>query len=424
MLLKRSVGAWLGGATAAAWLPGGAGAAGTLDFQCVSGTAGFSPIWAGSSTAQSFPANNSGKLLTVDLKNVSRSSGGTGGDIAVELYGESGGNLVAPLLASTTIPSASIPANGTYQNYTVNFAAGSAAYLSAGQTYGIALRTADSAQNVWGFNAGNPCPAGKLMGGGPPYAPLDSGDWDAGITTYLGPEHDDFARAKTLSGTAPTSTDTTAGGTRESGEPDHYTIGGGDQDSWLGDHSVWYEWQSPGSGTTTIDTCTASIDSILAVYTGSDLASLTRVTDNNNDAGCGGGFGSLVSFQAISGTTYAIAVGDAGGARESTFTLEIAGQANQLPDVSRLKPANGRKIKDRTPKIKATIADPETELTAADIQLAIDGDPKSGFAYDQAKDRLKFQARRLKPGRHEVEVSATDAVDAVGEAAWAFKVKR
>jgi hypothetical protein len=97
---------------------------------------------------------------------------------------------------------------------------------------------------------------------------------------------------------------------------------------------VWYSWTAPFSGSTSIDTCTANIDSILAVYTGSQLNNLTRVTDNNNHPDCPAGtFGSKVTFNATAGTVYPIAVGDAGGARGNTFTLRI----DYAPTVSSVK---------------------------------------------------------------------------------------
>ena len=77
-----------------------------------------------------------------------------------------------------------------------------------------------------------------------------------------------------------------------------------------------------------MDTCQANIDSILAVYTGNSVNALTRITDNN---GCSGGFGSKVTFRATAGTTYRIAVGDAGGGRENTFTLALNPVDNVAP---------------------------------------------------------------------------------------------
>jgi hypothetical protein len=105
---------------------------------------------------------------------------------------------------------------------------------------------------------------------------------------------------------------------------------------------VWYSWKAPDSGSTTIDTCQANIDSILAVYTGAELNNLSRVADNNNDhAYCpSGSWGSKVTFEASAGTTYRIAVGDAGGLRESTFTLKLSTPRDaQAPKVTSTVPA-------------------------------------------------------------------------------------
>lgn len=133
------------------------------------------------------------------------------------------------------------------------------------------------------------------------------------------PPNDNFATARTISGNNATVNGTTLAATREGGEPDHSTDTDGA--SWLGDHSVWYSWTAPSSGRVEFNTCTSNIDSILAVYTGSSLGTLSRVTDNNN--ACPSGWGSKVTFKAKRGTTYRIAVGDAGGLRENTFTLRV-----------------------------------------------------------------------------------------------------
>jgi probable HAF family extracellular repeat protein len=149
--------------------------------------------------------------------------------------------------------------------------------------------------------------------------------WSTGNQVQLSgnapPPNDAFASAQTLGSTVASVNGTTDGATREPDEPDHYTYNPADADSWLGDHTVWYRWKAPDSETTTIDTCRANIDSILAVYTGGELSNLSRVADSNN--GCPSGWGSKVTFNATAGTTYNIAVGDAGGARESTFTLKL-----------------------------------------------------------------------------------------------------
>jgi hypothetical protein len=314
-------------ATILALSAGPAHASGTLDAACTAGSTGFTIFSNGGRTAAVFTAGRSGKLLTVDLKSIARASGGSGGDITVELHSVDGsGTPTDPVLVSTAIPSASIPADSFARDFSADFAPASAQYLVGGQKYAIAVTTADSAQNSWGLLDGDPCPGIEVFQRFSSWSQQFTAGADVGFATSLGPPNDDFGRAEVLSGENPSTDGTTAGGTRQDpDEPDHYTIGGADTGTWVGDHTVWYRWTALGSGPTTMDTCTANIDSILAVYIGIDIASLTRITDNNN--ACAAGYGSKVTFDASVATSYAIAVGDAGGARESTFTLNVDGVA-------------------------------------------------------------------------------------------------
>jgi hypothetical protein len=159
---------------------------------------------------------------------------------------------------------------------------------------------------------------------------------------------------------------TTLAATRETGEPDHYVTNPPDSDLWVGDHSVWYSWTAPFSGPVEINTCTANIDSILAVYTGSSLGALSRVVDNNN--ACPSGWGSKVTFNATNGTTYRIAVGDAGGLRENTFTLRL---------IERTAP----RVTSTTPANNATGVAPGANVTATFTEamdaITTDGDPST-----------------------------------------------
>jgi hypothetical protein len=168
----------------------------------------------------------------------------------------------------------------------------------------------------------------------------DMVDAEAAVGGGSAPANDNFADSQLVSGATASVSGTTQSATREDpGEPDHYTSNPADADWWLGDHTVWYSWKAPDSGSTTIDTCQANIDSILAVYNGAELNNLSRVADNNNDF-CGGGWGSKVTFNASAGTTYRIAVGDAGGLRENTFTLNVSTPRDtQAPKVTSTVPA-------------------------------------------------------------------------------------
>lgn len=143
------------------------------------------------------------------------------------------------------------------------------------------------------------------------------------------PPNDNFAAATVLSALPVSVPGTTAGATRETNEPDHYTENLPDAGAWLGDHSVWYQWTASSQGLVAVDVCTGAIDSIVAVYSGSTLGSLSRVVDNNN-GNCGGGWGAKVMFVPSPGVNYHIAVSDAGGARENTFTLTLS-QAVAVP---------------------------------------------------------------------------------------------
>lgn len=143
----------------------------------------------------------------------------------------------------------------------------------------------------------------------------------------LPPPNDDFAAATVLSALPVSVPGTTAGATREALEPDHYTENKPDAGAWIGDHSVWYEWTASSAGMVTVDVCTGAIDSIVAVYAGNTLGSLLRVVDNNND-NCGGGWGAKVTFLPRRGVRYHIAVSDAGGLRENTFTLTLSQEAS------------------------------------------------------------------------------------------------
>jgi hypothetical protein len=104
--------------------------------------------------------------------------------------------------------------------------------------------------------------------------------------------------------------------TRESGEPDHLP---GDPAS-LGENSVWYRWTAPISGQVNMDTCTSSFDSALAAYTGgTTFPALTQVASDDDACTAPNGRGSRISFNAVAGTNYNIAVSTTRSGNEGTF---------------------------------------------------------------------------------------------------------
>lgn len=120
------------------------------------------------------------------------------------------------------------------------------------------------------------------------------------------PKNDNFARAtalrvgKTLKGNI-------NGATKQSGEPRHAGS--------LANHTVWYRLRAGSKQAVLVSTCSASFDTVLAVYTGSSVRNLREIEFNND--GCGDG--SRVTFTARRGKTYRIAV--AGFVDRGTFKI-------------------------------------------------------------------------------------------------------
>jgi hypothetical protein len=131
---------------------------------------------------------------------------------------------------------------------------------------------------------------------------IDGAGGDSGLSELrwiLHPSNDDFAAAQLLSGDHGSVNGSSVGATKEPSEPSHAGN--------LGGASVWYRWTAPATGTLTLDTCDSNFDTLLAVYTGADVAHLTAVA-SNDDGPPACGLGSQVAFFVNGGTTYDTAV--------------------------------------------------------------------------------------------------------------------
>ncbi|MGC8886028.1 MAG: hypothetical protein ACP5MG_02580 [Verrucomicrobiia bacterium] len=120
------------------------------------------------------------------------------------------------------------------------------------------------------------------------------------LNFYPGPPNDMFTNRIILPSTnSITVTGSNVNASSEDNEPIHVGLNNG--------KSVWWSWTAPQTGITQISTYGSDFDTLLAVYTGNSITSLTIVATNNDDP-ISGGMTSAVSFQAIKGTTYHIAV--------------------------------------------------------------------------------------------------------------------
>jgi hypothetical protein len=117
------------------------------------------------------------------------------------------------------------------------------------------------------------------------------------------PANDSFANAATI--TLPATNTATLSGyntnaTKQVGEPNHADNAGG--------RSVWWRWTAPAAGPVTIDLKGSYFDTTLGVYTGTAVNALTTIASNDDLSASPHIQASSVTFTAIAGTTYFIAV--------------------------------------------------------------------------------------------------------------------
>lgn len=111
------------------------------------------------------------------------------------------------------------------------------------------------------------------------------------------PLNDDFENAFVISNRIDTAFSSTSCATGEPDEPDH--------PGTRATNSVWFRWTAPYSGSVVMTTEGSSLDTVMEVYRGTNLASLVSVRGNDDD---GQKQTSRVTFSAASNTTYHIAV--------------------------------------------------------------------------------------------------------------------
>lgn len=119
------------------------------------------------------------------------------------------------------------------------------------------------------------------------------------FTLDASPGNDLFANAQSINGNSGGIAGSNAGAGKEAGEPDHAGNAGG--------RSIWFVWSAPASGTWTFDTLGSEFDTLLAIYTGGAINILAPVGSNDDSPDLPGN-ASKVSFAALSGMTYRIAV--------------------------------------------------------------------------------------------------------------------
>ena len=122
---------------------------------------------------------------------------------------------------------------------------------------------------------------------------------------YIDPPNDFLATATAITNASGTKQFFNASATKETGEPNHANNAGG--------KSVWWSFAAPKDGVLSLNTRGSSFDTLLAVYTGVNVAALTPVGSNDDDPSTNSGVSALtVAVQA--NQVYQIAVDGYGGA--------------------------------------------------------------------------------------------------------------
>ena len=217
------------------------------------------------------------------------------------------------------------------------------------------------------------------------------------------PANDGFASASQLSGANATGSVGIGAATKEAGEPNHADDAGG--------HSVWWRWTAPSSGQVTVNTCASNFDTLLAVYTGTTLGSLTPIVSNDDAlTGCPGrGAASRASFATVAGTTYRIAVDGFNGATgNASLALNLVVPDTTPPETTiREGAATGPTTADPTPQFDFS----SSELNSS-FECSVDGSVFTTCATPQnveGETRASFTASALADGSHTFSVRAIDA---------------
>jgi dipeptidyl aminopeptidase/acylaminoacyl peptidase len=100
---------------------------------------------------------------------------------------------------------------------------------------------------------------------------------------------------------------------------------------------------------------------------------------------------------------------------------------NTAPTITKLRPALDSTTRDRTPWIRAKVADAETNLGKSHLKLFLDGIRIAGteIAYNRHSDRLRYRPEiALSLGQHTLKVVARDPEGLVTRKLWSFRVAR
>lgn len=185
-----------------------------------------------------------------------------------------------------------------------------------------------------------------------------------------------FARALPLSpGLSVPVSASTIGATREGGEPLHAGV--------TSAGSLWWAFTAPSAGTLGLTTTGSAIDTVMGVYTGAAVDALAAVASSDNIQS---GTSSAVSFTAVAGERYLIAVagkGASSGRVSLALTWLPSGGYHPISPVrvldTRVSGGPIRQGETRPLGLLSTAGIPSTGVSAVAINLTVTGGTAPSF---------------------------------------------
>jgi uncharacterized repeat protein (TIGR01451 family) len=212
------------------------------------------------------------------------------------------------------------------------------------------------------------------------------------------PGNDNFANSIKVTNNAPVYLSNNKFATTEAGEPYH------DADARAG-ASLWWNWTPTVNTNVLIDTTGSAIDLVLAVYTGNTLTGLQPVAATNNT---GTGTAAWLSFNAVSNTTYQIAVASANSNSVGSLRFRLApgGQPDtNAPWVSVTSPVSGFGTTNFLITVSGAAGDPQPNASGVS-QVFINLNGQCTFA---AAGTTNWSSTfGLAPGLNNISVFAED----------------
>jgi hypothetical protein len=156
------------------------------------------------------------------------------------------------------------------------------------------------------------------------YGSVESEVAEVIVDVPLLPLADNFSARGGITGFSGSGRGSNLGASKESGEPRHADKNGG--------ASVWLSWTAPASGIATFSTDGSALDTLLGVYTGSAVNSLTKLASDDES---GGYHTSVVKFNAEAGARYEIAIdGESRQTGTVVFNWSLAPTESRIPVIT------------------------------------------------------------------------------------------